>query len=78
MPRMTEVERKRLLVDTERLINQGLSLNQIARLTGKSPQAVHQFLQRHNLMTVRMQRRAKKNVDNENATGDKETPTKED
>jgi predicted transcriptional regulator len=64
MPRPTNAERKRLHATMENHVKSGLSTGQIARLLGKSQQAVHQYLVQHGLETRAMRERRENNLDN--------------
>jgi predicted transcriptional regulator len=64
MPRPNASEQTRLRKTMETHIKSGLSTGQIARLMGKSQQAVHQYLVAHGLKTQGMIARAKNNLDN--------------
>jgi predicted transcriptional regulator len=64
MPRPNASEQTRLRKTMETHINSGLSTGQIARLLGKSQQAVHQYLVNHGLETRAMRERRENNLDN--------------
>ncbi len=64
MARPNASEQTRLRKTMETHIKSGLSTGQIARLMGKSQQAVHQYLVAHGLKTQGMIARAKNNLDN--------------
>lgn len=79
MGRPTKPEGKRLKQRMQALVDRELSINEIARQTGKSAQAVQQYLSYHNMMTVEMRRRSEKNLDKvkgevHNGEAGKETP----
>lgn len=78
MGRLTTKQSERLKTRYEGLISKGMSINQMARELGVSPQAVHQYLKTHKLMTVEMERRAENNIDNDSDLKDKDqTPRSE-
>jgi len=64
MARPNNSERVRLKRTMETHVKSGLSTGQIARLLGKSQQAVHQYLVAHGLKTRGMIAKAKNNLDN--------------
>jgi predicted transcriptional regulator len=57
MPKPTAARAEQLLEQMRELVERGMSISQIGRETGKSSQAVHQYLRHHNLETVEMKRR---------------------
>jgi predicted transcriptional regulator len=64
MARPNASEKKRMRETIEKHVNFGLSTGQIARLLGKSQQAVHQYLVNHGLETKVMRERRENNLDN--------------
>lgn len=70
MTRPTTPERARLRRTMETHVRSGLSTGQIARLLGKSQQAVHQYLVAHGLKTKGMIAKAKNNLDNGERTSE--------
>lgn len=77
MPRPTQSEAARLKRQMLALVEQGLSVNQIGRITGKSGQAVHQYLKAHDLETSYMRRRRMRNLDKVTSGSDGEAPPTE-
>jgi predicted DNA-binding protein YlxM (UPF0122 family) len=77
MGRPTNAERVKLRAKIEILVKQDLSTSEIGRMTGKSAQAIHQYLRRNGLMTKEMARRAEINLDNDSDVIDKEDAHKE-
>lgn len=63
MARPTQIETEKMKKAMKSYVANGMSLSQIARLTGKSSQAVHQFLVKHGMPTAGMEKRQKKNLD---------------
>ena len=74
--RPTNAERVKLRTKMKLLVEQDLSTSEIGRMTGKSAQAVHQYLRRNGLMTKEMARRAEINLDNDSGLNDKEGATR--
>ena len=64
MPRPNRAEQKRMHATMQKHVDSGLSTGQIARLLGKSQQAVHQYLVNHGLETRTMRERRENNLDN--------------
>lgn len=59
MTRPTKEEAAKMKARIEGLIERGFSINEIARATGKSQQAVQQYLSAHGLKTFHMEHREK-------------------
>lgn len=70
MPRPTAAEAARLKKAMKAHVDNGLSVNQIARLTGKAQQTVHEYLVKHGLYTRGMKKRKGKTLDRVKATSD--------
>lgn len=64
MPRPNAAQQKRMFAAMEGHVKNGLSTGQIARILGKSQQAVHQYLVNHGLETRTMRERRENNLDN--------------
>lgn len=77
MGRPTAMESEKLKERMGRLA-QRHSTNEIARLTGKSPQAVQQYCRKHGIETPGMRARREFNVDKDTERGDKATVITED
>jgi predicted transcriptional regulator len=75
MGRPKPSEQTRLRKTMEAHVNSGLSTGQIARLLGKSQQAVHQYLVTHGLKTRTMREREKINLDNAHGSSEIEGTT---
>ena len=76
MYQMSSEERARHLRRVKALVEEGKSTVEIGRMLGRTPQAVHAYLQRHNRQTPRM-REKQNDVDNVTAAGDKGVSQKE-
>lgn len=66
MAGITREESGRLQMRIKIMCERGLSMNEMARQLGKTPQAVQQFIKRHDLETaaMRQSRLNRKDVDN--------------
>jgi predicted HTH domain antitoxin len=67
MARPTKAEREKMKITMQGYVDRDMSLSEIARLTGKTSQAVHQFLTNHGIKTKGMTERQKKNLDKDAA-----------